>query len=181
MHLRKTVTAREEKARICEINFSADTKVSGKGAGGGAVAEIPLQAMVQTMVRQLCPRSPWRSMAEQRSTCSWWRTQGGECAQRRLWLHEKPVLEQVPGRSCSRVETGAHTGAGLLGFIIDPVGDTCWSTLCLQDCTPWNRPTLEQFMKNCSPWEGEDLIFEEFEDYLPWKKPRTGAGETVLP
>ena len=41
--------------RICERNNSADTKVSEEGGGGGAPgagAEIPLQPMVKTMVRQ---------------------------------------------------------------------------------------------------------------------------------
>ncbi|CAM9181305.1 unnamed protein product, partial [Bubo scandiacus] len=44
--------------RMCERNNSADTKVNEGGGGGGAPgarAEIPLQPMVQPMVRQLCP------------------------------------------------------------------------------------------------------------------------------
>ncbi|CAN0257559.1 unnamed protein product, partial [Bubo scandiacus] len=43
---------------ICKTNNSADTKISEEGGGGGASctgAEIPLQPMVQPMVRQLCP------------------------------------------------------------------------------------------------------------------------------
>jgi len=45
---------------ICERNNSADTKVSGGGGGGtpGAGAEIPLQPMEQTMVRQAGPLQP---------------------------------------------------------------------------------------------------------------------------
>ncbi|KAK4830527.1 hypothetical protein QYF61_011506 [Mycteria americana] len=41
--------------RICERNNSADTKISEEGGGGGASgtrAEIPLQPVVKTMVRQ---------------------------------------------------------------------------------------------------------------------------------
>ena len=35
---------------------------------------------------------------------------------------------------------------------------------------------LEQFVKNCSPWEG--LTLEKFvEDCLPWEGPHAGAGE----
>ncbi|GAB0199576.1 transcription elongation factor A protein 3 [Grus japonensis] len=35
-----------------------------------------------------------------------------------------------------------------------------------QVCTPWERPTLEQFVKDCSPWEG--LTLEKFvKDCLP--------------
>ncbi|GAB0203412.1 mitochondrial enolase superfamily member 1 [Grus japonensis] len=37
---------------------------------------------------------------------------------------------------------------------------------------------LEQFMKNCSPWEGPML--EKFvKDRLPWKGPHAGAGEEI--
>ncbi|PKU43327.1 protein pxr1-like [Limosa lapponica baueri] len=47
--------------RICERNNSADTKVSEEEEGGGAPgarAEIPLQSMVKTMVRQAVPLQP---------------------------------------------------------------------------------------------------------------------------
>jgi len=55
------------------------------------------------------------------------------------------------------------------------MGDPRWSSLLLKDCIPWNRPTVEQFMKNCSLWEG--LMLDKFiEDYLPWESPHTGAG-----
>ena len=48
--------------RKCERNNSADTKVSEEGGGGGAPgarAEIPLQPMGKTMVRQAVPLHPW--------------------------------------------------------------------------------------------------------------------------
>ena len=45
-----------------------------------------------------------------------------------------------------------------------------------EGCTPWEGPTLEQFMKNCSLWEG--LTLEKFmEECLPWEGPHAGAGE----
>ena len=47
--------------RICKRNNSADTKVSGKGEGGGVPgsrAEVPLQPMGKTMVRQAFPLQP---------------------------------------------------------------------------------------------------------------------------
>jgi len=62
-------------ARIRERNHSADTKVSEEGGGGGAPgvgAEIPLQTVVKTTVRQAVPVQPWRSMMEQISTCRLW-------------------------------------------------------------------------------------------------------------
>ncbi|TRZ11923.1 hypothetical protein HGM15179_015182 [Zosterops borbonicus] len=55
----------------------SDTQVRQEGRGGdapGIVAEIPLQPVVQMMVKQLCPCSPWRFMVQQRSTCSPWRS-----------------------------------------------------------------------------------------------------------
>ena len=51
----------ERGVRRCERNNSADTKVSEEGGGGGAPgtrAEIPLQPMVKTMVRQAVPLQP---------------------------------------------------------------------------------------------------------------------------
>ena len=44
----------------CERNNSADTKASEEGGGGapGTGAEIPLQPMVKTMVRQAVPLQP---------------------------------------------------------------------------------------------------------------------------
>ena len=47
--------------RIRERNNPADTKVSEEGGGGGAPgagAEIPLQPVVKTMVRQAVPLQP---------------------------------------------------------------------------------------------------------------------------
>ena len=41
---------------------------------------------------------------------------------------------------------------------------------------PVEDPTPEQFVKNCSPWEG--LTLQKFmEDCLPWEGPHAGAGE----
>ena len=51
----------ERGVRICERNNSADTKVSEEGGGRGAPgagAEIPLQPLVQPMVRQAVPLQP---------------------------------------------------------------------------------------------------------------------------
>jgi len=47
--------------RLWERNNSADTKVSeegGEGGAPGAGAQIPLQPMEQTMVRQAAPLQP---------------------------------------------------------------------------------------------------------------------------
>ena len=54
------------------------------------------------------------------------------------WRQE-PTLKRFAGRTC------------------DPAGDPRWSSLLLKDCTPCKGPMLEQFMKNCSLWEGLTL------------------------
>ncbi|XP_072707914.1 uncharacterized protein [Ciconia boyciana] len=51
----------ERGVRICERNSPADTKASEERGGGGAPgagAEIPLQPLVKTMVRQAVPLQP---------------------------------------------------------------------------------------------------------------------------
>jgi len=63
--------------RTCERNHSTNTRVSEEGEerdAPGPEPEISLQPMVNIMVRQLSPRSPLRSTAEQVSTSSPWRT-----------------------------------------------------------------------------------------------------------
>ncbi|KAK4816909.1 hypothetical protein QYF61_024919 [Mycteria americana] len=73
----------ERGVRICERNNSADTKVSEEGGAGGAPcarAEIPLQPMEKTMVRQAVPMQPME-------------VHGG--ADIHLQPIEDPTLEQV--------------------------------------------------------------------------------------
>ena len=51
----------ERGVRTCKRNNPADTKASEEGGGGdapGTGAEIPLQPMVKTMVRQAVPLQP---------------------------------------------------------------------------------------------------------------------------
>ena len=72
--------------RACKRNSSADTKVSEEGGGGdapGTGAEIPLQPMVKTMVRQAVPLQPME-------------VHGG--ADIHPQLGEDPTLEQVDAR-----------------------------------------------------------------------------------
>jgi len=77
------------------------------------------------------------------------------------------VLEQASARTCRPVKRGAHAGAGLLTGLVTPWGTRLlWSSLFLKDGTPWEGPTLEQFVKSCSPWEG--LTLDNFvENCLP--------------
>ncbi|GAB0205655.1 hypothetical protein GRJ2_003031100 [Grus japonensis] len=171
----------ERGVRRCERNNFAGTKVSAEGGAGGAPgtgAEIPLQPLEKTMVRQAVPCSPWRKdegvqrfhlqpvedpMPEQveapEGGCDPWEAHAGASSWQDLWPHGKrsPGQSRFAGRTC------------------DPVGDPCWSSLFLKVCTLWEGPTLEQLVKNCSPWEG--LILEKLvEDCLPWEGPHAGAG-----
>ena len=109
--------SQKTEVRICERNNSADTKVSEEGGGGGAPgagAEIPLQPVGKTMVRQAVPLHPMEvnggadihlqpvedPMLEE-----------GDVPQRRLWPRGKPALEQAACKTCGTMERGAHTGA----------------------------------------------------------------------
>lgn len=47
--------------KINERNSYADTKGSEGGGEGASAAEMPLQAVQKTMIRQLCPWGSWRS------------------------------------------------------------------------------------------------------------------------
>jgi len=55
------------------------------------------------------------------------------------------------------------------------MGDPCWSSLFLKDCTLWEGLTLEKFVKNCSLWEGP-MLQKFMENCLPWEGPHAGAG-----
>ncbi|GAB0184744.1 hypothetical protein GRJ2_000939700 [Grus japonensis] len=171
----------ERGVRRCERNNSADTKVSAEGGGGrapGTGAEIPLQPVEKTMVRQAVPLQPMKD--DGRADIHLQPVEDPTLeqvdAQRRLWPHGKPTLEQAPDRTCGLVERGAHAGAGLLAGLVTSWGTPRWSSLLLKIRTLWNGPTLEQFMKNCNPWEG--LTLEKLvEDCLMLERPHAGAGE----
>ncbi|KAK4829029.1 hypothetical protein QYF61_001804 [Mycteria americana] len=175
-------SSQERGVRVFERNNSADTKVSEEGGGGGAPgtgAEIPLQPVVKTMVRQAVPLQPMdlhsgadihlqpvedpmpEKVDASEADCDpmespcWSRLLAGPVT---LWRERSPLWSRFAGRTC------------------DPVGDPRWSSLLLKDCTPWKGPMLEQFVKNCSLWEA--LMLENFmEDCLLWEGLHTGAGE----
>ncbi|GAB0204754.1 zinc finger and BTB domain-containing protein 5 [Grus japonensis] len=70
-----------------------------------------------------------------------WEAHAGASSWQDLW----PRGERSPGWS------------RFAGRTCDPVGDPRWSSLVLKVCTLWERPMLEQFVKNCSLWEGLTL------------------------
>ncbi|GAB0180460.1 EH domain-containing protein 4 [Grus japonensis] len=90
---------------------------------------------------------------------------------------EDPTPEQVdaPEGGCDPV--GSPRCSRLLAGPVDPWREEpTLEQVCWQDLGPHGGPMLEQFMKNCSLWEG--LTLEKFmEDCLPWEGPNAGAGE----
>ncbi|GAB0202867.1 hypothetical protein GRJ2_002752300 [Grus japonensis] len=109
--------------RICERNNSADTKVSEEGEGEGVPgieAEVPLQPLEKTMVRQAVPLQPMED-------------DGG--ADIHLQPMEDPTLEQVeaPEEGCDPVGSPCWSRllAGLLApWIEEPTPEqVCWQEL----------------------------------------------------
>ncbi|GAB0186311.1 hypothetical protein GRJ2_001096400 [Grus japonensis] len=113
--------------RICERNNSADTKVSAEGVGGGvpgAGAEIPLQPLEKTMVRQAVSMQSMEDDdgAEIPPAAHGVPHAGAGGCPKEAVAHGKPTLEQAPGRTCGPMERGAHTRAGLLAGLVTPWG-----------------------------------------------------------
>ena len=82
-----------------------------------------------------------------------WRARAGAGSCQDLWPHgeSSPHWSRFAGRPC------------------DPVGDPCWSSLLLKDCTLWEGPTLGQFVKSCSLWDRPHAgAGAECEDSSPW-------------
>ncbi|PKU44760.1 suppression of tumorigenicity 5 protein isoform x4 [Limosa lapponica baueri] len=61
------------------------------------------------------------------------------------------MLEQAPGMTHGEKSPG---WSRFFGRICDPVEDPRWGSLFMKDYIPWKRPMVEQFVKNCSLWEG---------------------------
>ena len=141
----------ERGARTHERNNSVDTKVREEGGAGGAPgagAEMsPLQPMEQTMVRQAVPLQP---MVEQISTCSLWKgphARAGGCLKEAM----TPWGARAGAGACQDLRTHGKRSPCQSRFdsrAYDPVGDPCWSSLCLKDCTPWKGPTLGQSVRS---------------------------------
>ena len=109
--------------RRCERDNSADTKVREEGGGGGAPgarAEIPLQPVVKTMVRQAVPLQPMEGLQWSRyppAACggphagaggcpkeavTLWKAHAGAGSWQDLWTHGKrsPRWSRFAGRIC---------------------------------------------------------------------------------
>ncbi|GAB0182867.1 hypothetical protein GRJ2_000752000 [Grus japonensis] len=92
-----TSSSQKKGVKICERNNSADTKVSEERGGGGAPgagAEIPLQPVEKTMVRQAVALQPMED-------------DGGT---------------DIHMQSLKPMERGAHARADLLAGLVTPWG-----------------------------------------------------------
>jgi len=134
----------------------------------------------------LSPCSPWRSMVEQISTCSLWKgphARAGGC------LKESVTL------------WGAHTGAGSCQDLwahgersphrsrfadraCGPVGDPCWTSLFLKDCTLWKGRAAAHGKDSSSRslWRSvsheRDLMLEQGQSVRSLPPKEEGAAET---
>ncbi|GAB0179058.1 hypothetical protein GRJ2_000371100 [Grus japonensis] len=85
--------------------------------------------------------------------CGLWEAHAGaSCWQGLRTRGERsPRQSRFAGRTCDPVgdpmlEQSAPEG-------LHPVGETTLEQF-VKDCSPWERPTLEQIVKDCLPWEG---------------------------
>ncbi|KAK4810932.1 hypothetical protein QYF61_013340 [Mycteria americana] len=130
-------SSRKRGLRTCERNNSADTKVSEEGRRGGAPgtgAEIPLQSVVKTMVKQVVPLQATKDHGgtdihpaalggphARAGGCALtlWRARAGVGSWQDLWPRRGPMLEQF-----------------------------------MKNCSPWEGPMLEKVVKDCLLWVG---------------------------
>lgn len=104
---------------------------------------------------RMSPCSPQRSMVEQRSTWSPWRTQNP--AQRSLWPLGKPKMEQACGGTSGTMERETQAGDFWEGHI----RDTRCTSLFLKDCTMWKGdPQVKKKMSVRRPPPKEEGMAE---------------------
>lgn len=149
---------------MCERKNSANIKVceeEGEEGTSGAWAEISLQPMVKTIVIQIVSRQPMEDSAPEqvdREGVILWRAHSGVRSCQKLQpMGRSSCWSRFSGRTC------------------DPAGVPHWISPFLKDCTPQKGPTMEQFMKNCSPWEEQH--WTSVWSSLLWAGSYTGPGE----
>lgn len=156
-------------------------KKEGPGGVPGIGEEILLQSVVKTMVRQLCPCIPWRSIVDQRSTCLLWRIPhigAHGCSKEavtamespqwsRFWLNLWTHGQRSPGWLAGLVSPW-RAQAGAMENIVIPEIVHQWEGTTLgrfKTCSLWEW--LEKLMKDCLPWDGPPR----------WSRRRVWGGE----
>lgn len=123
-----------------------------------------MQSMVTTMVRSmevhseaeipLQPKEGWPHTGRcLKAAVTQWEACAGSGARQDLWAGapRSPCWNRFGGRMC------------------DCKGDPHWNSLFLKDCIQWKGPILEQFGKNCNPWEGAHAgPRKKCEEFSPW-------------
>lgn len=141
---------------------SAVAKITEEdGSVPGAKAEFSLKLVVKTMVRKAV--ALWAVEAHRGST------------RRKLQPHGEVCAGAGSCQVLGPCEESSTQWSKFSGRSCDPMGNPHWDRLFLKECILWDRPTLEQFGKNCSLWEG--LTGKFLEGCLPWKGSHGGAGE----
>lgn len=68
--------------------------------------------------------------------------------------------------TCGPMEKEAHIGARLLAGLVNPLCSMLEQFM--KNCTQWEGQMLEKFMGNCLPWEGLHTgAEEEYEKSFP--------------
>ncbi|GAB0204871.1 hypothetical protein GRJ2_002952700 [Grus japonensis] len=136
----------------------SETRRSVKKEGEEVLqAEIPLQPVEKTMVRQAVPLQPMEDDGGAEIPPA---AHGGPHARAGGYALKEAVTPREAHAGASSWQDLWPRGerspgwSRFAGRTCDPMGDPRWSSLVLKVCTPWERPMLEQFVKDCSPWEG---------------------------
>jgi len=109
---------------------------------------FPVQPVEKTMVRQAVTLQSMEAQVVADLHLQLWRTPH--------WSRLRPE------GGCDPV--GTPHWSRFAGRICDPAGYSCWGSLFLKDCTPWERLMLE----NCLSWVGPDAgAGEECEESFP--------------
>ncbi|KAJ7419315.1 hypothetical protein BTVI_26020 [Pitangus sulphuratus] len=117
-------------------NFFSLDAVSGEGGGGGAPgprAEIPLQPVVKTMVKQAIPLQPMEDHGDEEihlQTMQETHARAGGCPKEGCEPMGNPCCSRVLSGTCRPVERGDHAGIGVLVGLV-----ALWWTHAGEDCT----------------------------------------------
>lgn len=120
---------------------------AGGAAGTHSGAEIPLQTMVRQDLLLQPTEAHSAGVIHMQPTAEQQMCPAGDC---------DPVESphwSFPGSICGPVEVSPHWNRFVTG-LCDPMGDPRQSSLILKGFTLWEVFLLEQFMKDCFPWEG---------------------------
>ncbi|KAK4832278.1 hypothetical protein QYF61_021677 [Mycteria americana] len=140
-------SSRKRGLRLCEKNNSADTKVSEEVGGEGAPsagAEIPLQPVVKTMVRQAVPLQPMEVHS------------GAD-------IHLQPVEDPMLEQDCT-----PWKGPILEQFVKNcSLGEGPMLEKFMEDCIPWEGPHAEAGEECEEEGATETMKKENAENYRP--------------